>query len=135
MNRKKINIISASIVLLFFASWVIWGLISKHNLDTNHQMIIGTINGYSYGGKGNAGIMTVDFTFSLDSKNYSGSSSYEGTLFKSEDFKRYFVGKSFPVLYYTNNPRYSIILLTPNSFKRFRMSFPDSLDWVLKYIK
>ena len=43
-------------------------------------MIIGTINGYSYGGKGNAGIMTVDFTFSLDSKNYSGSSSYEYLL-------------------------------------------------------
>lgn len=43
-----------------------------------------------------------------------------------------FIGKYFPAIYFAEN-NIGQILITPENFKKFDMSFPDSLKWVLKY--
>ncbi|MBS1598422.1 MAG: hypothetical protein JST75_09350 [Bacteroidetes bacterium] len=134
MNRKKINIISYLIIIIFFVAWVIWGLAAKHNLDSNHKICIGTITGYTQGGRGNAGTMTVEFSFTLNGKVYQETSAYQAINLPPENFNKNFAGKSFPVLYYTNNPKNAVILITPSVFNHFGVSFPDSLNWVLKHI-
>ena len=44
-----------------------------------------------------------------------------------------FVGKSFPAMYL---PKKDIleVLITPKDFEKFKIPFPDSLNWVMPYV-
>jgi hypothetical protein len=68
--------------------------------------------------------------------------SHSGTLNFSKDItKDSLVGKTFPVIYDTtakngnNSILAACLLITPDDFKKYNIPFPDSLKWVLKYIK
>ena len=41
-----------------------------------------------------------------------------------------FIGKTFPAMYSPNKNNLKI-LITPADFKKFKIPFPDSLDWVI----
>jgi hypothetical protein len=43
--------------------------------------------------------------------------------------------RSFPAVYVPNNPSISSLLITPDDFKKFGYDFPDSLVWILPYLK
>jgi hypothetical protein len=45
-----------------------------------------------------------------------------------------FYGKSFTVIVSTLTGR-SVILITPDQFKKFNIPYPDSLKWVLNYVE
>lgn len=44
------------------------------------------------------------------------------------------IGKNFPVVYNDENSELSYLLITPQEFEKYGYTFPDSLNWVLKYI-
>jgi len=45
-----------------------------------------------------------------------------------------FIGKTFPVLF-SPKTKNSELLISPEDFEKFRIIFPDSLLWILKYKK
>ena len=47
----------------------------------------------------------------------------------------YFVGRTFPMVYNPDNHELTALLIEPDDFKRFGYEFPDSLKWVLRYIR
>lgn len=44
-----------------------------------------------------------------------------------------FLGKIFPIVYDSVDPSFNKILIFPNEFMEYGMTFPDSLEWVNKY--
>ena len=44
-----------------------------------------------------------------------------------------FIGKTFPAMYSPNKDNLEV-LITPKDFKKFKIPFPDSLNWVIPYV-
>ena len=73
----------------------------------------------------------LKYSFVLDGKIYSEHTP-------NENFSRFpgdFVGRHFPVAYQRGEPRNSELLLREEEFEEFKLGYPDSLKWVLGYIK
>ena len=68
---------------------------------------------------------------------YNGNTIYShGNAHKEyAPLKNFIINKQFPVIYSTVNPNYNMILILPEDFKDYNVPFPDSLNWVLQYIK
>jgi hypothetical protein len=75
------------------------------------------------------------FSFYINGKKIQGTSSYNSEVLGLSDAKSFFLGKAFPVVYDPDHPNNNFILISPESFKKFNVSFPDSLQWVKKYVK
>ncbi len=65
---------------------------------------------------------------------YNGKKKVDEQGIKNVRGSREFIGKYFPVMY---DPKFgtSQLLVEPDDFKEFNLPYPDSLNWVLKYIK
>jgi hypothetical protein len=65
---------------------------------------------------------------------YKGNKIIDNNASGSYRGHRIFENKYFPVMY---DPILgtSKLLIEPSDFKRFNLPFPDSLKWVLKYLK
>lgn len=75
---------------------------------------------------------TIYYEFYSGGEKYMGKIPYPNLY---SDVGREFIGKSFPVVYYPKSPRLNSICITPTDFKHYSEPFPDSLNWVLKYIR
>ncbi len=53
------------------------------------------------------------------------------SIFTYNNCADYFLNKHFPIAIDPENPSNNKILITPDEFKAFGYSFPDSLNWVL----
>ena len=129
-NRK-----SALFIILLLVGCVIFvaiGFWRRWKIEKSHKVDIAQIYNYTYGGRGNAGRLYVDFTMNIKGKEYKSSSGYLTTDFNCN---KHFLGKTFPVVYNPDNPSISSILIIPEDFARYGYSFPDSLKWVLQYKK
>jgi len=72
----------------------------------------------------------LQFKFTVNKETYYGES---GKIFRCNYNK--FLGKHFPVVYSKKNPNRNIILLSPNDFKRWDKTFPDSLNYINECFK
>lgn len=54
-------------------------------------------------------------------------------VFRCRPLGRSLFEHSFPVIYNTNKPSQSEVLVFPSDFAEFDLPFPDSLRWVLEY--
>ena len=73
----------------------------------------------------------VCYSFSYKEKIYNGESDLYGI--NCNQSGNYFIKKAFGIAIDTANPKNSLILITPNHFKKIGLPYPDSLKWVLKY--
>src|SRR5450755_4868221 len=64
-----------------------------------------------------------------------GSSALSSSEINFQEVKSFLLNRTFPVIYSPNYPKNNYILIRPEDFNRFNYSFPDSLNWVLKYIR
>jgi len=69
---------------------------------------------------------SLNYTYKIDSILYVRESSNTVSGKYLEDY----MYKDFPIVYSTKKPGKSILLVTPDDFKRWNMQFPDSLNWV-----
>ena len=62
--------------------------------------------------------------------------TYEGRSSMIVDEKNviHFINKHFPIVYSKRHPDVSIILIMPENFSQWGLTFPDSLNWVRKYM-
>lgn len=136
MTNRKWKIIGVYLLIGFCIWLIIYGVFLSNELLKNQRLISA---GYPYeclyGGKGNAGRLFVGYTFQLDGKEIKGHSMYGTDELSVDDCQKHFVGKTFPIVYDFKMPTNNIILITPKVFKKYGYSFPDSLQWALKYIR
>lgn len=134
MTSKQKNKIGAIALMAFCVGLVVWGLIDRKKLQENHVLGVGQVNWISSGGRGNGGRVYIDFIIQVNGKKYKGSSSYLDTDItpKGLGLMR---GKTFPCIYHPSNPSISTLLILPKEFKKEGHNFPDSLNWLLPYLR
>ncbi|MEO7045303.1 MAG: hypothetical protein ABI091_08315 [Ferruginibacter sp.] len=135
MSKRGLNIF-IFIVFILICAWNIFNAVQERNsLKKLHLFGSARIESCSSGGRGSAGRLFVNYSILIKDKIYEGSSTYLTGSFSKTDCNNFFIGKTFPVIFSPNNPSNAKILIFPNDFKEYNYSFPDSLNWVLKYIK
>lgn len=131
MTEKRKTRVFIILFLISTLVYVGWGFWRKWQIEKSHTIVVGKIYRYAYGGRGNAGGFHVDFKTIVNGKEYDASSRYLTSDFNcSNDF----IGKTFPVIYNPKHPSISSILIIPSDFARYNYQYPDSLNWVKKYI-
>lgn len=74
----------------------------------------------------------VQYNFKFNGKIiYSNGNAHK----EFAPLKRFIVNRQFPVIFSSIDPNYNMILILPEDFKEYNMPFPDSLNWVLQYLK
>ena len=128
-NKKKLFV---AILIILSVGFVYWGLWRKWQIEKRYKITVGQLYHYSFGGRGNAGGFWVDFKITIGGKQYNSSTRY-----LTDDFNcnNDFIGKTFPVVYSPDHPSISSMLIIPSDFARYHYAYPDSLNWVKKYIK
>jgi hypothetical protein len=68
---------------------------------------------------------------------YNGNTVYSNGNARKEyaSLKNFIIYKQFPVIFSSVSPSYNMMLILPEDFKDYNVPFPDSLNWVLQYIK
>ncbi len=135
MKKRKKDLIYGILFVVAFISYITYALMARHNLEKNHKLTIGIPYDCSSNGRGNAGRLNIEFTFKIDGKQYKSTTALLTSELSESDCRDYFIGKELPAVYLPSNPSNSLLLIRPKDFARFGYLFPDSLKWVLKYIK
>ena len=122
-NEKKITLFVGILVMLgfFLRGWYVEYHFKKNGILLKAKTIE-WVTKASYG---------LDLSYSFV---YNGKEIIESNAFGKFSGNRKFEYKLFPVMY---DPEFksSQLLIQPSDFKRFGISFPDSLNWVLDYLK
>lgn len=74
----------------------------------------------------------------MDSKYefyYKGKKIMGANAFEPFRGNRDFENRYFPVMYYPGLGGHNELLIRPSDFKKYNLPFPDSLKWVLPYLK
>ncbi|MEP6677036.1 MAG: hypothetical protein ABJA78_17875 [Ferruginibacter sp.] len=101
--------------------------IGRYNLRHHGILLNGRTMEWEHGGS-NVGL-TLQFEFYYNGERIVGDDPYPEINGRS-----IFDYKFFPVMYEPESGL-SEMLILPLDFKRYNMKFPDSLNWVLKYVK
>jgi|GEM_PF-3999395 len=82
----------------------------------------------------NAGKMgiEVDYSFVLNNRNYRLKRNNQKLIGKYLEYLRL---KEFPLIILKDNPDLNKLLISPYDYQELNMNFPDSMQWVLPYIK
>lgn len=104
----------------------------KNELIGNGILVQGTIVGFKkYYKLADA----LRYEFYIDGKKILTNGNSNGKSSDYSKLSKHVIGQTFPVLASPANPdKYSKILVVPEDFEEYGLSFPDSLKWVLKYI-
>lgn len=127
---KKIGKTIPYIVIIIFIVILFKECKKNDALARNPMFATGTILHFSEDAKGSGGRIT--YVFKLEGKEYKNVRAY-GNIYTSQGYN--FVNKSFPVAYEKNNVGNNQLLISPKQFDEINLPFPDSLEWVRKYMK
>ena len=105
----------------------------KKKLMENSIIVSGKITGFD---KTYKRADALNYYFEYNGENYTTYSSSSGKPSDYDNIKLFVINRTFPVLINKNNPQeYSKLLVVPEDFQEYGLQFPDSLKWILKYIK
>jgi hypothetical protein len=122
-NRNRIAIV----IFISFISFCVFHVILRNNdLKRNGIFLKGKILSTTFTAK--SSVMRFKYEFIYNKKIFI-SDSPAGVTNSSK-----FIDKLFPVRFSPRSGE-SEILITPRHFKKYGLGFPDSLEWVKKYLK
>jgi hypothetical protein len=123
---KKVNT-SFYVTLVLIAFGIVYLVVSKRELLKHGILLNAKTTNWASGAK-----MSLDlkYEFYYKGKKINGASPFN-TFRGNPDFEN----RSFPVMYYPGLGGHSQLLIEPEDFKKFDLPFPDSLKWVLPYLK
>lgn len=78
-------------------------------------------------------LKNIDYSFDYNGRNYSNTYPYErgfNEKLNVKDFNTIYI-KHLPVLIKKGEPTNNIILFHPAEFKKYKLDFPDSLNWII----
>ena len=133
MTKQKNNLLAIALLICCVIAGT-WGIIRQNNLKNSYLFGVAKVYNYSSGGRGNAGGVWIDYILSINGKSYKGSSQYSTDDITSEVLN-HCLNKTFPVIYKPTDPSISSLMLLPSDFRNKGYSFPDSLNWILTYVK
>ncbi len=97
----------------------------QNDLKRNGIIVNAKIIKVNIAGKGSGGFQC---SFDLNGKTFE-----EPTPSTIRSNRYEFIGKRFPAIYSSKYETLEI-LIAPKDFEKFNIPFPDSLNWVLKYV-
>lgn len=115
------------VVLVVIAIVIIFILIGKKELQTQGILLNAKTTNWassSYMG------MDLKYEFYYKGEKLSGANAFN--KFRGDPD---FVDHYYPVMYYPGLGGHSQLLIEPEDFKEYNIPFPDSLKWVLPYLK
>lgn len=122
---KKLNIILIFAIISFFVYlFYVDRYLKPKELMNNGILIKARTTEWVTGAKGS---VNLKYNFVFNEKII-----YSFTPVKNNRGNQHFVNKYFYVLYSPKTGNKDL-LMTPNDFKKYNLSFPDSLKWVLEY--
>ena len=123
MNKKKILLSVVLILFVLILLFIKYGDVKLTNKGVLLNAKTTEWKTSSYMG------LDLSYEFYYHDKKVFGSNAFND--FRGNDV---FVNRNFPVMY---EPKLgsSKLLIEPSDFKRFDLPFPDSLKWVLGYLK
>ena len=127
-NKIARRVIFLSPIIIFilwiWISGLIWGT------KTPNTLIVGRISKVKISYNPKYSRTFLNYQFTANGEIYENSVTSENLREEMHIFdKRY-----FPVLYFDEDPSISTILISKQNFLDNGISFPDSLEWVCKYI-
>jgi len=123
MKKKGITLFIGCAVLIFI---FLWGIYDNKHLE--HQGILLQAKTLEWATTAKMG-MSLRYEF-----YYLGKRQTSNNAFNKIRGLQVFENKYFPLIYDPNTGT-SQLLIDPTDFRRFNLSFPDSLSWVLPYLK
>ncbi len=133
--KQIINIPIISIIIIITIGLIIYltgkksGDNYKKNILNKPTLTTGIITNVELKGRlGNFVEYHFDFNRNTIYSNGNAHNEYA-------PLKNFIVNKQFPVIFSSVNPNYNMILILPEDFKEYNVPFPDSLKWVLQYVK
>lgn len=121
-NQNKLALF---IFIAFVAICFSYVFFRSNDLKKNGIIVNGKILNDVFATK--SSVMQFEYEFAYDGTYYKNNSPAGVTNFTA------FIGKIFPVRFSPKTGN-SEILITPRHFKRYEIHYPDSLDWVKKYL-
>lgn len=101
---------------------------ATNRLRNNKSFTTGEVTSFTRRVKGSGGDFI--FTYWINGVSYSGFS----VVFNIDLNKGHLlVGKKFPVIYDSTDLENSAILITESDYLYYKISIPDSLDWIKSY--
>lgn len=76
---------------------------------------------------------SIYYRYYVNGKEYKGHTQLKRIC--AGDLQSHLIFKTFPVAIDRKDNTNSTALIEPETFRDFQIEFPDSLQWVLKYIK
>ena len=135
MKSKQINNTLGLILIVLCIAAGTWGIIRQKILKKKHTVCVAYVHNYTAGGRGNAGGIWIDYTIDVNGKSFNGSSLYDMRSISSSTVAKSVLHKTFPAVYNSDNPSISSLMIIPKDFKKYGYTFPDSLNWLLPYLK
>ena len=133
--NKKFQIL----FFLLFIWLIFYGIYEIESLEKRKKITIGKITGT----KNSKGTL-ITYSYKIDSVSYRkkyriGYSDFEGTSrsdpFSYNDVHKYLLNKKFPVIYDSLDFFNSDILILEKDFIRYKLPYPDSLNWTKDILK
>jgi|SRR5579859_1373727 len=135
MDDKLLKTIAGILLIGFCVGLIIYNIYTGNQLDRHHVFGIAYTHTSNYGGRSNPNCTEVNYTILVNGKEYKGSSIFSFNEISASDCNRYLLGRTFPVIYTPGDPTNSQLMVTPRIYRAYGETFPDSLQWVLQYLK
>ena len=134
MRNKKYAIGFLILLLIAYLIYVYFLSLPKYN-RLKSDFIIGTCYSYDFtpGTSYKNSPPAIYYRYKVDGIEYKGHTQLE--KISATDLQSNLLFKTFPVAIDTKDYSNSAALIEPNKFDDFKIKFPDSLNWVLPYIK
>lgn len=123
MDKK--SLVAGFIMLVLFISVIVWSNINQNNLKAHGVLVSAKILRVNLGGKVSGGFQCL-----ID---YKGKQIELPSISSLKKHKFNFIGKTFPAMYLPSNETLEV-LIAPVDFEKFKIPFPDSLNWVMQYV-
>ena len=105
---------------------VFYSLFEEKKIQKNPKFVNGQIYKTSTSKSG----AVLNYKFYVNSISYEGTTSFGGAY--SEVYKK-FINKQFLVVYEELNPKNNELLLIKSDYKKYKLDYPDSINWVQRY--
>ena len=125
MKTKSSNIKAFIIVGVLFIIFLLFRNDAERSLKNNGKIVNGRTLSWAIGSKS----YNLQYEF-----EHEGKLEINAVAIEAIRGLKVFENKSFPVLY-EDGYGLSYILIDPADFKKYGITFPDSLNWVLPYFK
>ncbi len=130
-KSMRYTYIGIAIFLLFIGYNYFSSTKHEKNLLKNAAITVGTTYGFPTDARKQS--VSSEYWYIVKGKKYTRLDGNAGRVFLNNPAP--FTGKRFPVIYDSTNPEYSHMLIDPVDFLKYRITFPDSLNWVRPYFE